>query len=478
MLKKKLYFTIIIFSFGVVPILAQASFNKSLHFTREGKRHWYSTTAHNGTGGFETLTNVPIENLGCQGCHPADNLDANGNPSPTPFTPTCLDCHETNKPASNGSPGKVSESSCLGCHGREGFIKGSSTITDVHDQFGFKCWTCHPTSDFHGNGSAPQALMEKGAISASCTQSGCHTVLPASHSSNDPHNGKLSCKSCHMSTELACYNCHFESITDHHIKRAKMKITGFIILVNGTVTGKIEPATFQSLSYKGKTWVAIAPAYTHTITRTNARKCADCHTNMGGTIQAIDEYNSTGKIKFATWNSGDSTLTWKHGIVPLPVDYLQSFRMDFITFNGDPTTAPGTDNKNWSFVKNTWDGIQFFYGTPLNRNQMAALGMDTTKIVTGVEDVLNIPTDYKLEQNYPNPFNPSTKIQYTLPKNTFVKIIIYDVLGNVVETLVNKEQSLGEHTVNFNANNIASGIYFYQLKTNAKIITRKMVLMK
>jgi len=281
-----------------------------------------------------------------------------------------------------------------------------------------------------------------------------------------------------MSTELACYNCHFESMTDHHIKRAKMKITGFTILVNSSVSGKIVPATFQSISYQGKTWVAIAPAYAHTITKTNARKCVDCHTNMGGTIPAIDEYNSTGKIDFATWNSGDSTLAWKHGIVPLPVDYLQSLRMDFLTFNGDASTPPGTDNKNWSFVKNTFDGIQFFYGTPLTTHQMAALGMDTTKIITDVENELNIPTDYKLSQNYPNPFNPTTTIQYTLPKNTFVKIIVYDVLGNVVETLVNKEQPLGTYTVNFNASNIASGIYFYQLKTDAKIITRKMVLMK
>ena len=87
-------------------------------------------------------------------------------------------------------------------------------------------------------------------------------------------------------------------------------------------------------------------------------------------------------------------------------------------------------------------------------------------------------TSFELFSNYPNPFNPSTKIQYTLPKNTFVKLIIYDVLGNVVETLVNKVQPLGTYTVNFIANNIASGIYFYQLKTDSKIFTRKMILMK
>ena len=102
--------------------------------------------------------------------------------------------------------------------------------------------------------------------------------------------------------------------------------------------------------------------------------------------------------------------------------------------------------------------------------------LDTT--LTSVQDKEEIPRKFTLIQNYPNPFNPSTKIQYTLPKNTFVKLIIYDVLGNIVATLVNKEQPLGTYTVNFIADNIASGIYFYQLKTDSKIFTRKMVLIK
>ena len=115
----------------------------------------------------------------------------------------------------------------------------------------------------------------------------------------------------------------------------------------------------------------------------------------------------------------------------------------------------------------------------MHPHQVSLLEINSDSVVTGVEtNNFKSPQNFTISQNYPNPFNPTTKIQYTLPMNTFVKLIIYDVLGNVVKTLVNKEQPLGTYTVTFNAQNIASGIYFYQLKTNAKIITRKMVVMK
>ena len=115
----------------------------------------------------------------------------------------------------------------------------------------------------------------------------------------------------------------------------------------------------------------------------------------------------------------------------------------------------------------------------MHPHQVSLLEVNSDSLETGIgTNNIESPHNFTLSQNYPNPFNPATKIQYTLPKSTFVKLIIYDVLGNVVETLVNKEQPLGSYTTTFDANNIASGIYFYQLKTSSKIITRKMVLLK
>lgn len=100
-----------------------------------------------------------------------------------------------------------------------------------------------------------------------------------------------------------------------------------------------------------------------------------------------------------------------------------------------------------------------------------------TPIITGFEDS-NIPTEYKLEQNYPNPFNPETAIIYQVSKFSFITLKVFDILGGEVATLVYEEKPAGRYEVKINANNLTSGIYFYQLRTASKIITRKMVLMK
>ena len=88
------------------------------------------------------------------------------------------------------------------------------------------------------------------------------------------------------------------------------------------------------------------------------------------------------------------------------------------------------------------------------------------------------PKSFSLDQNYPNPFNPSTTIRYGLPENEKVTIDIYDLLGRKVVELVNGEVSAGYHEVEFNAGNLASGIYLYRLSAGAFTQVNKMLLMK
>ena len=103
------------------------------------------------------------------------------------------------------------------------------------------------------------------------------------------------------------------------------------------------------------------------------------------------------------------------------------------------------------------------------------LNKDTITSVTDFSEELK---EFRLCQNYPNPFNPSTTIEYTISKISFVTIKVYDVLGNEIETLVNGERSEGIYKVDFNASKYASGIYFYQLKTNGLVLTKKMILLR
>ncbi len=90
----------------------------------------------------------------------------------------------------------------------------------------------------------------------------------------------------------------------------------------------------------------------------------------------------------------------------------------------------------------------------------------------------NIPENFELYQNYPNPFNPATTIRYTLAKASKTKIIVYDLLGKEITTLVNTKLNAGEHTVQWNTENMASGIYIYKLITNDFVQAKKMMLLK
>lgn len=94
------------------------------------------------------------------------------------------------------------------------------------------------------------------------------------------------------------------------------------------------------------------------------------------------------------------------------------------------------------------------------------------------DDLSAIPNQCILDQNYPNPFNPSTEIRYTLGKGSRVKIVVYDILGKEITTLVNDRFNAGEHAVQWNTENIASGIYIYQLITENFVQAKKMMLVK
>jgi len=97
----------------------------------------------------------------------------------------------------------------------------------------------------------------------------------------------------------------------------------------------------------------------------------------------------------------------------------------------------------------------------------------------GVDEfVAKLPTDYNLSQNYPNPFNPTTVINFSIPKAGNVSVKVFDALGREVSTLIDKKMNAGMHSVNWNAANFAAGIYFYNIRVNDFVATKKMVLLK
>jgi hypothetical protein len=119
----------------------------------------------------------------------------------------------------------------------------------------------------------------------------------------------------------------------------------------------------------------------------------------------------------------------------------------------------------------TFDG-QAIIGTDLIRMVHGNIG----KLANDVEG--NLPDKHTLFQNYPNPFNPSTTMRYELPSNQFVRLKVYDLLGQEVAELVNEVQEAGVYEVNFDAANLPSGVYIYKITAGNFSETRKMVVMK
>lgn len=155
----------------------------------------------------------------------------------------------------------------------------------------------------------------------------------------------------------------------------------------------------------------------------------------------------------------------------------------------DSTFAPGGKLSIDLSLGNGSNYLRSFY--PLQSGDILAAGFDYTSnsgdyvIVkltqnpTGVEDQgFNQPDDFVLYQNYPNPFNPSTTIEFSIPQSGDVSLNIYNLLGEEVKTLVNEFRQTGKYSVQFNANNFSSGIYFYKLQTDSFVETKKMILLR
>ncbi|MFN1835504.1 T9SS type A sorting domain-containing protein [Balneola sp. MJW-20] len=130
------------------------------------------------------------------------------------------------------------------------------------------------------------------------------------------------------------------------------------------------------------------------------------------------------------------------------------------------------------------DSSYYYSINVLSRDGRVSMFSDTLliKIEDGVsvdnEEQEDVPSDYTLSQNYPNPFNPTTQINYTISETGPVKVVIFNMLGQRVATLIDKFVTPGSYTISFNASALTSGVYFYQLRSKEVTITRQMTLIK
>ncbi|MHB8853953.1 MAG: T9SS type A sorting domain-containing protein [Ignavibacteriaceae bacterium] len=232
----------------------------------------------------------------------------------------------------------------------------------------------------------------------------------------------------------------------------------------------------------------------------------DFNTGYVPNFVCIGNLNGDGKPDLVTANKNDRTISvlLNNVNLPLPVE-LTSFTA---SANGSFVTLywhTATEVKNYGFeierastlLAANWEKIGFVQGHGNSNSPKNYSFIDTNSVIGSVQYRLKQidndgsfkysqiveasfmkPDKFELSQNYPNPFNPTTTISYSLPKDSKVVLEVYNTIGQRVATLENGEMRAGNHNVEFNASQLASGIYFYKMQTNGFVSVKKLLLLK
>jgi hypothetical protein len=195
--------------------------------------------------------------------------------------------------------------------------------------------------------------------------------------------------------------------------------------------------------------------------------------------QWSDSYTQIISINGTPFNSSNvsiSTIVDAYGTMTIPggASYEALRIREELTISGITSVSYSFLSKNGAQVN-----VNAVSSNPPNSGMIAVDGTTFYDgLTTSVEQISNLPNNYKLKQNYPNPFNPTTNIQYSIPEASFVELKVYDVLGNEVATLVNEEQSAGVYRADFSGSDLASGLYIARITAGNYTNSIKMSFLK
>jgi len=214
-----------------------------------------------------------------------------------------------------------------------------------------------------------------------------------------------------------------------------------------------------------------------------------------GTSNSVDTLTAVeGFVSLVKVTSENTVDAW--GTVKLPSGDFQSLRLKELSveiaetsFNGVPVFSDTSHSISYTWIaKNVLTLVSI--GAPENVTdpnftEAATFIWSTDNNINTIEGLSDhsVPGDFILEQNYPNPFNMSTRIRFSLPLNTDVRLIVYNILGQRVATLADGNFARGRHVItwdghNTRGNSLSSGIYIYRLTAGGFVSSRKMVLVK
>ncbi len=214
-----------------------------------------------------------------------------------------------------------------------------------------------------------------------------------------------------------------------------------------------------------------------------SKMSAGVHQPSNALFVAYTKFDST-DCSAGGYANGDICMTYS---VDGGTSWAEEINM---TGSSTPGCQPGDcDSEHWSTIAEKVDNnIHLIYiedkdagGIPQTEGAVTdnpVKYISYRNPLTGIENDISVPKSFSLKQNYPNPFNAQTSIEFTLDKKSGVELAVYNLLGAKVTTLANGQMEAGKHSINFDASEISSGIYFYTLKTDDSAVTKKMTLLK
>ena len=205
-------------------------------------------------------------------------------------------------------------------------------------------------------------------------------------------------------------------------------------------------------------------------------------------------------LRVTNTSVGPVTLVWNANTEPNIASYLVlSDDLDMFPPNGTPgwiylgtTTSTNFTDYQYTWQPSSGDRLEYkieaknslgelsVYSdiAPAYGNPSYAAGRSPKPPNLGKSTTVAEPTAFSLAQNYPNPFNPSTEISFAIPKDSYVKLVVYDMLGREVAKLADGEMSAGYHAVTWNASGVASGVYIYRFSAGNFVQVKRMLLLK
>ncbi len=269
-------------------------------------------------------------------------------------------------------------------------------------------------------------------------------------------------------TSTTNYINRYWTITQSGISSFSCDVTA--TYVTGDVAGT--EASIYCGAYNGSAWTLYGATNTgsHQLTATAVTSFPSDFT--GAEVSALP----VGLTSFTALTHGSKVeLNWQtatevnnYGFdVELKIANGEWKKIGFVQGHGNSNSP-----KEYSFTDNTATSGKYVY-------RLKQIDSDGKyKYSKEVKVDLGILEEFSLSQNYPNPFNPTSIIRYEIPQTDFVKISVYDGLGKEIRVLVNEEKSPGHYEISFDANGLASGIYFYTIRTAGFIQSKKMILLR